>query len=561
MCCGAIFERIYRFHQDLRRRPGCRHDRRQPDDAGLLCLYHSALEQPEHGDAVLRSQLERFGQIVRELERSGTKYELKNDGATIQVPSTDVAKLRMTLAESGLPHGGGVGYEIFDKSEALGTTSFVQNINHLRAMEGELARSINEIDRVQGARVHLVMPERQLFSHDKQDPTASIVLKLRGELGASQVKAIQHLVASAVPGMKPASVSIVDEGGRLLASGRGDDEAMTANAMEEKASGQENRMKREIEDILARVVGAGRAKVQVTADLDWNRVTQTQDTFDPESRVVRSTQTHEEKNESGGGSNQQVSVSNELPGANPPAGEQNAAKDKGEKTDETVNYEISRTQRTEVLEAGRVKRISVAVLVDGIYAADGDKVNYTPRPQEELDRIANLVRSAIGFDEKRGDKVEIVNLRFADAPNLKTETIEPTSFLDSFGMDDYFRIAEMAVIFILGLLMVLFGVRPLLRSVLEPGAGGGFLAQAGAGSAITSAGGSIAPASMSTDQQVAALRSALPPGDNATAKALEQAMASGSVHKASLEKVGELVKNNPKEAAAVIRSWIAERAA
>jgi flagellar M-ring protein FliF len=502
-------------------------------------------------------------QVVRELERTGTKYELKYDGTVVQVPSTEVAKLRMNLAEAGLPHGGGVGYEIFDKSEALGTTSFVQNINQLRAMEGELARSINEIDRVSSARVHLVMPERQLFAHDSREPTASIVLKLRGELTGSQVKAIQHLVASAVPGMKPASVSIIDEEGRLLASGRGDDESMTAASLEEKATTQQTRMQREIEEILSRVVGPNRAKVQVTAELDWNRITETQDTFDPEGRVIRSTQTHEEKNESGSGSSNQVSVGNAVPGtATPPANEQAAPKESGQKNDETVNYEISRKQRTEVLEAGRVKRISVAVLVDGTYAQEGDKLNYTPRPQEELERISNLVRSAIGYDEKRGDKVEIVNLRFADAPQKAAEPVVAAGFLDKFGMDDYFRIAEMAIIFVLGLLMVLFGVRPLLRSMMEPGTGGGFVPQpAAARTAPAPQNTSSASGNTNTDAQVAALRAALPPGENATAKALEAAMATGSMHKESLEKVGDLVKNNPKEAAAVIRSWIDERAA
>ncbi len=497
-------------------------------------------------------------QVVRELERASVQYELKYDGTVVQVPSTEVAKLRMRLAEQGLPRGGGVGYEIFDKSEALGTTSFVQNINHLRAMEGELSRSINEIDRVQGSRVHLVIPERALFSRDKQETTASIVLKLRGELSASQVKAIQHLVASAVPGMKPASVSIVDEEGRLLATGRGDDESMTASALQEKATGQETHLQREIEGILSRIVGEGRSKVQVTAELDWNRITQTEDKFDPEGRVVRSTQSREEKNQSGGGSNNQVSVGNELPGAAPPAGENAQTKESGEKNEETVNYEISRTSRTEIMEAGRVKRISVAVLVDGTYAKDGDKINYTPRPQEELDRISNLVRSAIGFDEKRGDKVEVVNLRFADAPKLDTAPIEEGSFLSSFTMEDYFRIAEMAVIFILGLLMMLFGVRPLLRSALSPSAETSFVPQA-APQAMAASPAAPGPAMAPAPQH--AQRVQMPPIENATAKALEAAMATGSMHRQSVEKVGDLVKSNPKEAAAVLRSWIGERAA
>src|SRR5712672_4169541 len=157
--------------------------------------------------------------IIKDLERQAIPFELKNDGAIVMVPKDRVARLRMKLAESGLPKGGGVGYEIFDKSDALGATSFVQNINHLRALEGELSRTIRAIDRVQVARVHLVLPERPLFSRDKVEPTASIVLKVRGVLEAQQVRAIRHLVAAAVNGLKPERVSVVDETGKLLADG------------------------------------------------------------------------------------------------------------------------------------------------------------------------------------------------------------------------------------------------------------------------------------------------------------------------------------------------------
>src|SRR6187455_41207 len=161
--------------------------------------------------------------IVKDLERQAIPFELRNEGSVIMVPKDRVARLRMKLAEGGLPRGGGVGYEIFDKSDALGTTSFVQNINHLRALEGELSRTIRAIDRVQAARVHLVMPERPLFARDKAEPTASIVLKVRGTLEAQQVRAIRHLVATAVNGLKPQRVSVVDETGRLLADGNAED--------------------------------------------------------------------------------------------------------------------------------------------------------------------------------------------------------------------------------------------------------------------------------------------------------------------------------------------------
>src|SRR5437016_7841928 len=210
--------------------------------------------------------------IIKDLERQAIPFELRNDGAVIMVPKDKVTRLRMKLAEGGLPKGGGVGYEIFDKSDALGTTSFVQNINHLRALEGELARPIRALDRVQAVRVHLVLPERPLFSRDKAEASASIVLKVRGALEPQQVRAIRHLVASAVNGLKPERVSIVDEAGRLLADGATNDADLGGNA-DERQTAYERRLRDQIESIVTSVVGPGRARVQLTSEFDFNRVT------------------------------------------------------------------------------------------------------------------------------------------------------------------------------------------------------------------------------------------------------------------------------------------------
>ena len=227
--------------------------------------------------------------IIKDLERQAIPFELRNDGAVIMVPKDKVTRLRMKLAEGGLPKGGGVGYEIFDKSDALGTTSFVQNINHLRALEGELARTIRAIDRIQAARVHLVLPERPLFSRETPEPSASIVVRVRGGLEPQQIRAIRHVVASAVNGLKPQRVSIVDEAGQLLADGAATD---TESAVgDERRAAFEKRMRKQVEDIVSSVVGAGRARVQLSADFDYNKITQTSDKFDPEGRVLRSTQT------------------------------------------------------------------------------------------------------------------------------------------------------------------------------------------------------------------------------------------------------------------------------
>src|SRR5690606_8440548 len=262
----------------------------------------------------------------------------------IMVPQSRVLKLRMDLAAKGLPAGGTVGYEIFDNAAALGTTNFLQNINHLRALEGELSRTIRSIDGIDGVRVHLVLPERELFSRDKREPSASIVLKVRGALAMQQVKAIQQLTASAVEGLTPGHVSIVDERGTLLASGMGDDgRSRTAATIDEQRINYESRLRTHVEDIVGRVVGVDKARVEVTAQMDYNRVTQTSDIYDPNGQVVRSTQTVEDSSSNSDGKQTQgVTVGNNLPNANAGAADTGTtSRAQTNRNEETVNYEIS----------------------------------------------------------------------------------------------------------------------------------------------------------------------------------------------------------------------------
>jgi flagellar M-ring protein FliF len=479
--------------------------------------------------------------IIKELERQAIPYELRNDGAAILVPKDKVTRLRMKLAEGGLPKGGGVGYEIFDKSDALGTTSFVQNINHLRALEGELARTIRAIDRIQAARVHLVLPERPLFSRETPEPSASIVVRVRGSLEPQQIKAIRHLVASAVNGLKPGRVSIVDEAGQLLADGASGD-AENAVADERRAS-YEKRVRNQVEAIVSSVVGAGRARVQLSADFDYNKITQTSDKFDPEGRVLRSSQTREESSATAE-TNGQVTVNNELPGNQ---GKDNAtpARDQSKKSEETNNYEISRTTKTEVTEAGRVNRISVAVLVDGSYTKNekGEMV-YQERSKEQLDRIAALVRSAIGFDQKRGDQVEVVNLKFAEAP-IVPPLAEPTGLLGmlQFTKDDVLYVIELGVMMLLSLVVLFMVIRPLVRRILA----------SEEVASLTHDGLLSAPAEGS--------ESAAAPGQSLVpASMIDVAQIQGQVHAQSVHKVGELAERNPNETANIVRQWLTEPA-
>jgi flagellar M-ring protein FliF len=491
--------------------------------------------------------LEDSAAIAKELDRQGVTYQLRNDGNIIMVPADRVARLRMALAESGLPKGGGVGYEIFDKSDALGTTSFVQNINSLRALEGELARTIQGLDRVEAARVHLVMPERPLFSRDKIDPSASIVLKVRGSLDPAQVRAIRHLVATAVNGLSPQRISIVDEQGQLLADGATDSQTGSDVSADERQASYEKRLRQQVETIVSSVVGPGHSRVQVNADFDFNRITQTSDKFDPDGRVIRSSQTREESN-SNGENNQQVTVGNELPGANQKPTADTAPRDQSRKSEEIVNYEISRTTKTEVIEGGRVNRLSVAVLVDGTYGKDdkGD-ITYQPRSKDELDQIGTLVRSAIGFDQKRGDQVDVVNLRFAETPTMIIP--QPTGWLETmhFTKDDIMRAIEMAVMGVLGLVVLLFVVRPLVRRIVtaeEPKLmHNGMEVIPGTVGALA-ASGDIDPSKAGEPSMAA--------------KMIDIAQIQGQVHAQSVKKVGELADKNPEETVAIIRHWLHE---
>ncbi|MBX9991811.1 flagellar basal-body MS-ring/collar protein FliF [Phreatobacter oligotrophus] len=531
---------------------------------GFFVYIILRMSQPQMSLLFSDLTLEDSSAIVKELERRQVRFQLRNDGAQVFVPQDQVARVRLQLAEGGMPRGGGVGYEIFDKGDALSSTSFVQGMNQLRALEGELARTIRGIERVQSARVHLVLLERALFSRERSEPSASIVLRVRGGLEPAQIRAIRHLVASAVRGLSPQRISIVDEGGRLLADGAGDASGMMGSTVDERKAGQERRLREQVESIIASVVGPGRARVQVTADMDFNRITQTLDDFDPERRVVRSTQTREEQSSSNEGREGQVTVGNELPGANQ-GGAGNNSREASRKTEETVNYEIARTQRTEVIEAGRVKRVSVAVLVDGIYARDAQgNVNYQPRSAEELDRIGALVRSAIGFDQRRGDQIEIVNLRFAEAPQLAApEAPKPWWMVYDFTKDDIRYAIEMAVLLLVSLLVLLFVVRPLMRRIMAPEEERAAAIAAGASSAGGGAAGGASGAAGGNaegEEGVTAGKLAAPPLvpgiENATMKMIEMAQIKGEVHQASLTKVSELVDKNPHETVAIIRQWL-----
>jgi len=528
---------------------------------GFFAYIGTRITAPTYSLLYSDLDLRDSGQIVQKLEALGVPYQLKGEGAQILVPQDQVARLRMTVAEAGLPRGASVGYELFDKSEGLGTSNFVQNVNQVRALEGELSRTISSIGAVQGARVDLVLPRREMFSREKPEPTASIVLKLRGaeKLSKGQVAAIQHLVASAVPGLKPSHISIIDQDGALLARGGGDDAQESASDAEEMRTGYENRLRRTVEEMLERTLGPGKVRVELRADMDFDRVTTNQESYDPEGQVVRSTQTVSESNDNSESGDQAVTVANNLPDAQNQKGT-TAGRSKSARNEETINYEITKKVTSHVREAGVVRRLSVAVLVDGTYAAGSDGTRaYQPRSPEELQQLSTIVRSAIGFDQQRGDVVEVVNLRFAGADEAGPVDAAPAAFL-GLGKDDLFRIGETLVLAIVAIFVILLVIRPMIGRIMssQPAP-----ALAGAETRLL------------TDQSGGA-QAALPPpagmtpalaglggnevGGTETLEAVEQMIdlnrVHGRVRASTLNKVGEIVDKHPEAAVAILRSWM-----
>ncbi len=525
----------------------------------------SRFSQPQMALLYGGLDLDDSSQITSRLETMNMPFRLANNGTEILVPKDRVLRLRMNMAEDGLPAGGSIGYEIFDRSDALGTTSFVQNVNLVRALEGELSRTIRTLNRVESARVHLVLPKRQVFAREKRQPSASIVLKLRGRrLDSGQVEAIRNLVAAAVPELETGRISIVDSHGNLLA--RGDEEggntARAPAALEEMRIAYEKRLESAVESLIERTVGRGKVRAEIVAEMDFDQITTNSEVYDPDGQVVRSTQTIEENaNSSEGESENIVSVQNNLPEQQVDAAGGVNSKSASGRTEETVNYEISRTVKTETRQVGLVRRLSVAVLVDGIYTTDANgKAQYEPRTELELQSLTALVRSAIGFDEDRGDTVEVVNLKFAE---LKTqfEDADPETDYFGFSKDDLFRIAETLVLGLVAILVLLLIIRPMLNRILNaeppaqightvatqlPGAAGAAQLQ-GAGAAAIGAPGQIA--------------GALPPGavgddDHETMIDIERV--EGRVRASSVNKISEIVDKHPEEAVAIMRQWIYE---
>ena len=528
--------------------------------AGFFFWIISRLATPQLELLYADLDMNDSARIVSQLESAQIPYELRNGGGAIYIPADQVPRTRVTLAEDGLPSGGSIGYEVFDNSNSLGTTNFIQNVNLVRALEGELARTIRSLDSVKAARVHLVLPKRELFSRQRQEPSASVLLHMRGanRPTQSQVVAIQNLVASAVPGLNPARISVVDGRGALLTRGfedENDPATMSAKA-DERREQYQNHLARTIEQLLAKTVGPGKVRAEVFADMDFDRINTSEEIYDPDGQVVRSTQAIEESaSNSEGGGNFPVSVATNLPDATFDAAGTGATDAAENRTEETVNYEISKKVINHVRETGTINRLSVAVLVDGTYGpGDEGPKSYLPRSQEELDLLATLVRSAIGFDAQRNDAVEVINMRFVELDMPEDEEFD---MLLGLGKNDLFRLAQYLVLIVFAVLAFLLVVRPLMKLVVESGSVAAGVAQRGLLTRQPD------PPALAPPAGGAAMASMMPvaagdrmPSAEAVEDMIDLQQVEGRVNASSVKKVGEIVDKHPEEALSIIRGWL-----
>lgn len=508
--------------------------------------------------------------IAAKLDAANIAYRLSEDGTSVSVPQRDVAKSRMLLAQEGLPHQGSMGYEIFDQKQSFGVTSFQQNINQLRALEGELARTIGTIGSVRNARVHLVLPQRELFSRDTQPATASVFVNVRsGALGSEQIQAIQHLVAAAVPQLKSSRVAIIDQNGDLLAKGEEEDgpAANVASGVQLQQKYQQ-RAARSIEEIVGRVVGYGKVRATVTAKLNFDVVSRNSESYNPDGQVVRSTQTVSDQSTDASGAGGAVSAETNLPGlpnASASGGGQGGSSTN--RTEEVTNYEISKTIENIVRASGEVEKQSVAVLVDGRYEADtsvqkpadakDDWVaprKYVPRTQEELTKITALVKSAIGYDESRGDTIEVVNMPFAEEEILSAPVDH--NLIMGFQKSDILSIAETLALSLVAVLIILLVLRPLATHFANaasraPSGGSG-------GEDLAMLGGAAGQPQLTGPGISGMIGQAGAQQPNELESMIDMSAVEGKVKASSVQKISELVTNHPNETVSVIRQWMSQ---
>jgi len=449
--------------------------------------------------------------VVEALEKAHVPYRV--EAGAVLVPADQVASVRIRLAGEGIAPKGGIGFELFDRKELFGLSEFAQRVNLQRALQGELARTIEAIPQVAAARVHLVLPKESPFAGRERKASASVMLKLSGELPRRAVVAIQNLVAASVPRLAPEDVVIVDASGRLLSGERGDQLAR-GETIEEFQARLEQRIERRLESMLAQLVGPGRAVARVWVELDRSYLEERRTRFDPDEQVVRERRTLEESRASSEALPLGVpGVASNTPGANP--AQQGASQgSRASRREEELRYEISSVEQRRIVPAGAIRRISVAVAVAG-NEKDG---KFEPLPASELGKIEALVKRAVGFDEERGDRVVVESMPLVDLRSQQDEAALEMAERRAF----YLRLARYLAALLLIAMIGWFVLRPL-------------------GMRLRAA-SSTAPSSSASD----ALPSETPP-----------ALSSEAYQRlASMELARRAIEMDPERARRVLREWV-----
>ncbi len=485
-------------------------------------------------------ELEDAKQIVTRLESANVKYRLENNGTEILVPSDQVNKMRIDTAELALASkGANVGYEIFDNGDALGSTNFMQNVNLIRALEGELARTIRSVDNVKSARVHLVMPKREMFSKEEQMPSASVVIRtVHGPLSPQSVIAIQKLIAAAVPKLDVKNVAIVDSAGNLLTNNYEDENTLTAANNELMRQEQELKMAQNVQNLLEKTIGTGKVRAQVNIDMDFDQVVTNEEIYDPDGQVVRSQATMNDDSASTD-QNGTVTVAQNIPNGDM-ANQSSGTYTKNSKTEETINYEISKTVRNKVKNTGTIRRLTVAVMVDGFYTKDDDgKYVYRPRTDEEMKKLADLVKSAVGFDGDRGDVVEVENMKFVSFEPEPEPA--PVPLIMGFTKDELMRVAEGVGVAIVAILVILLVIRPLINNAFD---------LSGPQNGDTRLLGD------NPEEDNLLLSNFLNNDNDEVEELINMNKIDGRIKVSSLKKINDTVERNPDAAVNIIRSWL-----
>ncbi|MBL7236440.1 MAG: flagellar M-ring protein FliF [Komagataeibacter hansenii] len=493
-----------------------------------------------YGDVDLTEAAE----MVDELSKAHISSTTSPDGTSIYVPRDKVASARLLLAKEGLPSGGAVGYELFDKNGTLTSTQFEQTINETRAMEGELERSIRLLHGVRNVRVHLVLPHRDLFSTQTSPSQASVVLDIgrAGRIGPDAIQAIQNLVAAAVPGLRPQSISIVDTRGDVLAKpGDPDSAAGQESTLEKLRHSEEQRLSQAVEDMLTPTLGVGHVRARAAVSMDTDEIRETDESYDPNQQVLRSQQTSSDKNVNTEAS-PNTSVANNLPNANQ---DNNKTGSTGDREEETNNYEIGKRVRVVSQTRPRIARISLAVMVDGAVVKDkSGKEVWQPFDSAKLGSITTLAKTAIGYDKNRGDEVSVVSMPFMPEGGGAL----PSETTPLWSRDTLIYIAEWVIPILLAIGAIYIAVRPMLR---RGGAGALALAEGEAHEGLV--GGPGGAAARIGGGPAGTLAS---PGVNADGTISIEGI-DGQMRAEAITKVADRIEASPEESVLIIRNWLA----